>query len=92
MISPVITWVMLMLLLGLEVLAAVLHAGWLAYGLAPVMIALVAFRFMHIGRQSALTRIFALAGLFWLVVLLGLGSIDYIVRRDVQVPVVTVPR
>ena len=85
-----ITWVALLLLLGLETLAAVLHAGWLAYGLAPVMIALVAFRFMHIGQQSALTRIFALAGLFWLAILLGLGSIDYVVRRDVQAPLVTV--
>ena len=86
-----ITWVALLLLLGLEVLAAVLHTGWLAYGLSPVMIALVAFRFMHIGRQSALTRIFALAGLFWLAVLLGLGSVDYVVRRDVEAPLVTVP-
>ena len=91
MIGTGFTWVALLLLLGVEVLAALLHVGWLGYGLAPVMIALVAFRYMQIGRQSALTRIFALAGLFWLAVLLSLGSIDYIVRRDVEAPVVTVP-
>ena len=84
-------WVMLLLLLGAEVLAATLHAGWLAYAVAPAMIALVAFRFMHVGRQSELTRIFAAAGLFWLCVLLGLGSVDYLVRRDIPAPLVTVP-
>ena len=87
-----IVWLGLLGLLGAEVLATLLHAGWLAYALAPLMIALVAFRFMHIGRQSALTRIFALAGLFWLCVLLGMGSIDYLVRRDIAAPLVTVPR
>ena len=84
-------WVTLLLLLGAEILATTLHAGWLAYALAPAMIALVAFRFMHVGRQSALTRIFAVAGLFWLCVLLGLGSVDYLMRRDVPAPLVTIP-
>ena len=86
-----ITWLLLLLLLGVEVVATLLHAGWVGYAAAPVMIALVAFRYMHIGRQSALTRIFALAGLFWLAVLLGLGSVDYLVRRDTAAPVVTIP-
>ena len=84
-----IVWLGLLSVLGLEVGAALLHAGWLAWGLAPVMIALVAFRFMHVGRASALSRIFAVAGLFWLAVLLGLGSIDFVVRRDVPAPVLT---
>lgn len=82
---------LLLLLLAAEVLATILHAGGLAFALAPAMIALVAFRYMHVGRQSPLTRIFALAGLFWLAVLLGLGSVDYLARRDVAAPVVTIP-
>ena len=86
-----IPWILLLLLLGLEVGATLLHAGWLALGVAPVMVGVVAFRFMHVGRQSTLSRIFALAGLFWLAVLLGLGSIDFVVRRDVAAPVVTLP-
>jgi cytochrome c oxidase subunit IV len=85
----VLIWAALMLLLGCEVLAAVLHAGWVAFGLAPVMVALVAGGFMHVLRASPLAHIFAAAGLFWLLILVGLGGIDFFARRDYPAPVLS---
>jgi len=82
-------WAALVLLLGMEVLAAVLHAGWVAFGLAPIMVALVVAGFMHVLQASPLSRIFATSGLFWLLILLGLGGIDFFARRDYPAPQLT---
>jgi len=79
-------WVALLLLLGMEVLAAVLHAGWVAFGLAPIMVALVAAGFMHVLQASQLSRVFASAGLFWLLILVGLGGVDFFARNDYPAP------
>lgn len=79
-------WAALVLLLGIEVLAAVLHAGWIGWGTAPIMVLLVTAGFMQVLRQSPLTRIFAAAGVFWLVILLGLGGIDFFARHDYPAP------
>lgn len=82
-------WAMLVLLLCCEVLAAKLHAGWVAFGLAPIMVALVAGGFMQVLRASPLAHIFAAAGLFWLLILVGLGGIDFFARRDYPAPVLS---
>lgn len=87
----VAAWVLIMLLLAAQVGAALAHAGWVAGLLAPVMVGLVAFLFMDLGRASALSRIFALAGLFWLVILVGLTSVDFLSRHDYPAPVLTRP-
>lgn len=79
-------WAALVLLLGMEVVAAVLHAGWIAFGLAPIMVALVAAGFMRVLGASPLARIFATAGLFWLLILIGLGGVDFFARRDYPAP------
>ena len=84
-----LVWAALVLLLGMEVLAAVLHAGWLAYGLAPIMVLLVAGGFMHVLEGSQLTRIFAAAGVFWLAIMLGVGGVDFFARRDYPAPVLS---
>ena len=86
-----LAWVLLLALMGAQVAAALAHAGWVAGLLAPVMIGLVAFLFMDLGRASALSRIFALAGLFWLVVLVGLTSVDFLARHDYPAPMLTQP-
>ncbi len=83
MIRLVLAWLALLGLLGIEALAAAMHHGWLAWGAPPVMVALVALAFMHAGQASALGRIFAVAGLFWVAILLALGSVDFAVRHDV---------
>ncbi|MBV8777303.1 MAG: hypothetical protein JO258_08915, partial [Alphaproteobacteria bacterium] len=45
----------------------------------------VATMFMQIGRGPALVRVFAAAGLLWLTILLGLGSVDPLTRTDYPV-------
>lgn len=85
----ILIWAALVLLLVMEVAAALLHAGWVAYGLAPIMVLLVAGGFMHVLRESQLTRIFAVAGLFWLLILVGLGGVDFFARRDYATPQLT---
>ena len=86
-----LAWVLLLALLGAQVAAALAHAGWVAGLLAPLMIGLVVFLFMDLGRASALSRIFALAGLFWLVILVGLTSVDFLARHDYPTPMLTRP-
>ena len=85
------TWLLLLVLLGLQVAAALAHAGWASGLLGPLMIGMVAFLFMDLGRASALSRIFALAGLFWLVILVGLTSVDFLARHDYPTPMLTRP-
>jgi cytochrome c oxidase subunit 4 len=86
-----LAWLLLLALLGLQVAAALAHAGWAAGLLAPLMIGIVAFLFMDLGRASALSRIFALAGLFWLVILVSLTSVDFLARHDYPTPMLTRP-
>ncbi len=85
----VLIWAALVLLLILEVVSALLHAGWVAFGLAPIMVLLVAGGFMHVLKGSQLTRIFAATGVFWLLILVGLGGIDFFARHDYPAPVLS---
>jgi cytochrome c oxidase subunit 4 len=87
----ILAWLLLAAMLGLQVLAALAHLGWPAGVLAPLMIGVVAFLFMDVGRVSPLSRIFALAGMFWLVILIGLTSVDFLARHDYPAPVLTPP-
>jgi hypothetical protein len=50
------------------------------------MIVTVAVGFMEVKRGIVLVRVFAVAALFWLLVLLGLGSVDPLTRTDYRVP------
>ena len=84
-----LTWLGLMLLLAVEIWGAATHRGWVAWAAAPLMVALVATVFMHVTKASAIARIFALAGVFWVLVLLGLGSVDFFARRDFPAPQLT---
>jgi len=85
----VLIWAALVLLLILEVVSALLHAGWVAFGLAPIMVLLVAGGFMHVLKGSQLTRIFAVTGVFWLLILVGLGGIDFFARHDYPAPLLS---
>ena len=91
MIRLVLAWIGLMLLLGVEVLSALLHAGWLAWAAAPLMVATVVLAFMHVLRESALSRIFAITGLFWIGILLSLGTADFVDRHNVPAPRQVIP-
>lgn len=78
-----LTWAALMAVLLLQIATAtLLHlpASASLFGLAATSLVLVVF--MRIRSGSTLMRIFGLAGLFWLMVLLSLGGMDPATRTD----------
>jgi cytochrome c oxidase subunit IV len=87
-----LAWVLLLVLLGIEFGASFLPlAPWsrvLILLPALAMAAIVGIVFMEVGRGPVVARGFAAAGLFWLVVLLGLGSMDPLTRTDYHTTVV----
>ena len=52
---------------------------------AALMVATVGMTFMEVRRGPGIVRLFAVAGLLWLTILLGLGSLDPMTRIDYQV-------
>lgn len=50
-----------------------------------LMVATVGITFMEVGRGPGIVRLFAVAALLWLTILLGLGSLDPMTRIDYQV-------
>ena len=87
------TWILLLVLGAAEFGASFLP---LPRSLRPLvmipgvlMIILVAVRFMEVRKGPALIRAFAVAAMFWLFVLLALGSIDPLTRKDYWTPVST---
>jgi cytochrome c oxidase subunit IV len=59
--------------------------------IAAGMVTVVALVFMRLATSPNLAKIFAAAGLFWLVILLGLGSVDPMTRMIVPVQHQTIP-
>lgn len=81
-----LAWLGLLGLLALEFASAympMLRAGTPAIGIAMAVI--VALTFMRLGRSRGLVPIFAMAGVFWVLVMLGLGCLDLFTRHDVRV-------
>jgi cytochrome c oxidase subunit 4 len=83
-------WLLLLALGAMEFAASYLR---LPRGLRPlvmlpgvVMVGVVAIGFMDVRRGPALVRAFAVAGVLWLLVLLGLGSADPLTRNAYPVP------
>ncbi len=79
----ILGWLGLIGLLVLELAAARL-LGWAntapLFGL--LMAGVVAGVFMHVGEGPALIRVFSFAAVFWLAVILSLGSMDTLTRVD----------
>lgn len=84
-----LVWVLLVLLLAVELAASFLPLGRSARPLilipAALMVAVVGATFMQVGRGPAIVRLFATAGMLWLTILLGLGSLDAMTRTDYHV-------
>ncbi|GAB6968198.1 hypothetical protein JCM25156A_22350 [Komagataeibacter kakiaceti JCM 25156] len=78
-------WVLLMLLFGAELVMA--GAGFTPgiRASAVLMALIIVFGFMRIARAPPLAAIFALGGLFWLTILLALGSLDSFTRTTFAV-------
>jgi hypothetical protein len=84
----------------LALLLAALGMLWLAPSrIAPgliligfiAMIVVVGFALMRLGSASVLAKAFVVAAVFWLLVLIGLGSMDPLTRTDYPVRVTRYP-
>jgi cytochrome c oxidase subunit 4 len=88
-VSLVVTFLLLLILLALEVWMSLMplsSSGRLLILIPAVaMVALVAFGFMEIATAPPAAHLFAAAGLLWLAILLGLGSVDPLTRTDYAV-------
>jgi cytochrome c oxidase subunit IV len=80
----VLTWVLLLILLGIEYGISRLPLG---PSMGPVvlvpavlMAGLAGLLFMEVRRGPQIVRLFAVASLLWLTILLGLGSLDPLTR------------
>lgn len=83
----ILTWFALALLLCLEIVASrVLRLGSAAPAIGVIMAGLVGVMFMNLRTASGLARIFAVATIVWLVIILGMGVMDPVTRTDVDVP------
>jgi cytochrome c oxidase subunit 4 len=85
-----LSWLALLVVLGLTVAGAYQPMGAFNTGLA-LAIALskaliVAIVFMELRRSSALTVAFAAAGFFWLAIMLWLAFADYTTRQAYRTP------
>jgi cytochrome c oxidase subunit 4 len=83
-LALVSAWLALLLLLALTVSLAYVPLGAfnavVALTIATAKAAIVAMVFMELRHRGARTFIFAGAGLFWLGILLWLGSMDFLTR------------
>jgi hypothetical protein len=83
-------WGLLILLGGIELAASYLplERSWRPLVMFPgvLMILAVAIGFMEVKKGSVLVRAFAVAAMFWLFVLLALGSADPLTRTNYYVP------
>lgn len=85
-----LSWLALLLLGGAEFAVSFLPMDRSLRPLVMIpgvlMVAVVAISFMEVGKGPAIVRGFAVAAMFWLLVLLGLGSMDPLTRTDHLVP------
>jgi cytochrome c oxidase subunit IV len=86
-LPALLVWLLLMLLLAAEVGAAALPGiTSVVPFIGLVMAVIVALTFMRLGTSRGLMPVFAVAGVFWLCVMIGLGAMDPFTRHDVDVP------
>ena len=83
-------WLLLLLLGAIEFGASYLPLPpvWRPLILLPaaLMVVVVAVSFMEVRRGPTIIRAFAVSAMFWLLVLLALGSADPLTRTDYAVP------
>ncbi len=85
--SIVLVWLGLLLMLGLQfVLAHHAVSRQIVPFVGITMAVVVALTFMRLGSSKGLIPIFALAGVFWILVMMGLGGLDSFTRHDIPVP------
>ncbi len=88
--ATVLVWLALLILTAAELLLSTWSPARRVVPFVGIAMALlVALTFMRLGNRSGLPAVFALAGAFWLCVMLGLGSLDSFTRHDIPVPAPT---
>ncbi|MFL6649360.1 MAG: cytochrome C oxidase subunit IV family protein [Sulfurifustaceae bacterium] len=79
-----VVWLSLLVLLALTLTSAYVRLGTgnvvVNVAIAVIKAALVAIFFMHLKRGSVISRLVAVAGFLWLLVLIGLTLTDYLTR------------
>lgn len=84
-------WAALMILLAITTALAFVPLGsaqlGVALAIAGTKALLVLLLFMELKASSGLVRVFAAAGFFWLLIMIGLTSADYLHRTDQRVPI-----
>ena len=84
-------WAALILLLALTTGLAFVPLGAAQLGvslaIAVIKALLVLLLFMELKGSSGLVRVFAAAGFFWLLIMIGLTSADYTHRTDHKAPI-----
>ena len=84
-----VAWALLMALVAIEFGASFLPLDRSVRPLvlipAILMVAAVGIVSMQIGCGPVIVRLFAVAGLLWLTILLGLGSLDPMTRTDYSI-------
>jgi cytochrome c oxidase subunit IV len=90
MMRLLLMWGLLILLGGTELAASYLplERSWRPLVMIPgvLMVLVVAIGFMEVKKGPVLVRAFAVAAIFWLFVLLALGSADPLTRTNHYVP------
>jgi cytochrome c oxidase subunit 4 len=80
----VVGWLALLVLLGISAGSAYLHLGgieeYLPVSLALIQAVIIAVVFMKLRTGSSMKWLFAAAGFYWLLILIGLSSTDYVTR------------
>ena len=89
-IRVLLVWGLLILLGGIEFLASYLpfDRSWRPLIMVPgvLMVIVVAIGLMEVRKGPVIVRAFAAAAMFWLFVLLALGSADPLTRTNHYVP------
>jgi cytochrome c oxidase subunit IV len=80
----IFVWLSLIVLTFTTVVVAEVQLGeWnvvVALTIAVIKASLVAWFFMHVRESTSMTKLFVVAGLFWMAILMGLTFSDYISR------------
>ncbi|HZT19750.1 MAG TPA: cytochrome C oxidase subunit IV family protein [Dongiaceae bacterium] len=83
-ITYVAGWLALLALLAASAVSAYLHLGraqdFIPLGLAVIQAVIIIIVFMRLASGISMKWAFAGAGFFWLMILLGLSSTDYMTR------------
>jgi hypothetical protein len=80
-----LVWAFLMTVAGTEFVVSSIHIPMLdrpvLFIFAIIMVTTIGFEFMHARRAPLIAHGFMVAAVFWLIVLLGLSSMDILTRN-----------